>query len=88
MLNNPPPFESSRDREQLKLLEIFHYVMMGLAVGGMAFLAVHYLIMSTAMGAMANNPKFQQQLQQQPGPPFDPALFFRSFVWFYLFMGA
>jgi len=85
---NPPPFQSNRDREQLKLLEIFHYVMMGLAVGGMAFLAVHYLVMSTAMEAMSKDPKFQEQLQQQPGMPFDPALFFRGFVWFYVFMGA
>jgi hypothetical protein len=85
MLQTPPPYASSRDQEQLKLIEIFHYVMMGLAVGGMAFLAVHYLIMSTAMEAMAHDPKFRQQ---QPGMPFDPTMFFRGFVWFYLLMAA
>jgi hypothetical protein len=82
----PPPFESNRDREQLKLLEIFHYVMVGLAVGGMAFVAMHYLVMSTVMESMAKSPKFQQQLKQQGGP--DPTLFFHGFVWFYVFMGA
>jgi hypothetical protein len=88
MSENPPPFQSSRDREQLKLIEIFHYVMIGLAVGGMAFLGMHYLVMSTAMESMSKNPQFQQQLQQQGGLPFDPAMFFRGFIWFYLFMGV
>jgi hypothetical protein len=80
MIQNPPPFESSRDREQLKLLEVFHYVMVGLALGGMAFIYMHYLIMSTAF----SHPWPQQKEQ----PPFDPVEFFRAFRWFYVFMGV
>ena len=80
MISEPPPFESSRDREQLKLLEIFHYVMVGLALGGMAFLFVHYTIMSVAF--LHPWPKQAQQ------PPFDPEEFFRAFRWLYVFMGV
>jgi hypothetical protein len=82
MIQNPPPFESNRDREQLKLLEVFHYVMGGLAVAGTAFLFIHYTIMSTAF----SNPQMWQHMN--PPPPFDPTQFFHAFVWFYLFMGA
>ena len=78
----PPPFISSRDQEQLKLLEIFHYVMLGLAVGGMAFLFIHYTIMSTAF----SNPHMFDNAKQPP--PFDPVQFIHAFVWFYLFIGA
>jgi hypothetical protein len=81
MNETPPPFQSSRDREQLKLLEIFHYVMMGLAAGGMAFLFVHYSMMSMVF----SNPQTWQHAN--PPPPFDPTQFFHAFVWFYLFMG-
>jgi len=80
MIPDPPHFVSSRDREQLKLLEIFHYVMGGLALGGLAFLFVHFTIMS----AVFSDP-WPRQAQQ---PPFEPAAFFRAFRWFYLFMGA
>jgi hypothetical protein len=76
---------SQRDLEQLKLLEIFHYIMVFLAIGGGAFIAVHYMIMSTSMEMMLKDPKFTEQ---RTGPPFDPALFFRGFIWFYLFMAA
>jgi hypothetical protein len=77
----PPPFQSNRDGEQLKLLEIFHYVMAGLATFGIGFIFVHYTIMSVAF----SHPWPQQRGQQ---PPFDPAEFFRAFRWFYVFMGA
>jgi hypothetical protein len=80
MIESPPPFQSSRDTEQLKLLEIFHYVMVGLAFGGMAFIYLHYTIMSVAFAH-----PWPQQTEQ---PPFDPAVFFRAFRWFYVFMGA
>ncbi len=72
--------------EHLKLTEIFHYVMVGLAVGGTAFIAAHYMIMSTAMEAMAKDSKVQQQMAAQGG--MDPSLFFKGFIWFYLFMAA
>jgi len=80
MSPNPPSFVSNRDSDQLKLIEVFHYVMVGLALGGMAFIYMHYLIMSTAF----SHPWPQQKEQ----PPFDPVEFFRAFRWFYLFMGV
>jgi len=76
----PPPFSSSRDQEQLKLLEVFHYVMVGLAVGGMAFFLMHYTVMSVAFS--------HPWPQQKNPPPFDPVAFFHAFRWFYLFMGV
>lgn len=84
-----PPPAPSPDAQHLKLIEIFHYVMCGLAVGGMLFLFLHYMMMSTVF----NNPQImeemrKQQAQQNQTTPFDPALFFHTFVWFYLFMGA
>ena len=38
MTDNPPPIVSNRDREHLKLIEIFHYVLMGLSVLYIAFI--------------------------------------------------
>ncbi len=55
---------------------------MGLAVGGMAFLFVHYMIMSTAF----SNPHIFDNAPQKP--PFDPVQFIHAFVWFYLFFCA
>jgi hypothetical protein len=82
MIDNPPAFPSNRDREQLKLLEIFHYVLMGLSVAYIAFLFVHYMMMSM----MFSNPHLFDNAQQKP--PFDPVQFFHIFIWFYLFAGV
>jgi hypothetical protein len=81
----PPPVPN-RDALHLKVIEIFHYVLAGLAVAGMAFLFVHYTIMSTAF----SNPHVWEQMearQKQP-MPFDPVAFFHAFIWFYIFFGA
>jgi len=82
MIENPPALQSDRDREQLKLLEIFHYVLMGLSVAYLAFLFMHYLIMST----MFSNPHMFDNAKEKA--PFDPVQFFHIFIWFYVFMGA
>lgn len=82
MNENPPTFQSSRDREQLKLLEIFHYVLMGLSVIYCGFLFMHYMIMSTVF----SNPHMFDNAPQKP--PFDPVQFFHIFIWFYIIMGA
>ncbi len=81
----PLPPVPNPNRDHLKLLEVFHYVLALLAILGMVFLAVHYMVMSNMMEIMEKNPKFSQN---QQGPPFDPAVFFRGFIWFYLMMGA
>jgi hypothetical protein len=84
----PPPVPS-QDAQYLKLIEIFHYVMAGLAVAGMAFLFAHYMIMNSVF----TNPQILEQMrkqQEQRGQamPFDPAQFIHAFVWFYALIGA
>ena len=73
------------DRQHLQLLCIFHFVLAGLAVLGMAFLFVHYMMFSTFF----MNPQIWQNAQHgQPGPPFNPQDFFKVFIWFYIFFGV
>jgi hypothetical protein len=88
-MNAAPPPVPSQDAQHLKLIGIFHYVMVGLAVAGMAFLFVHYMVMS----AVFTNPQIleqmrKQQEQQHQAMLFDPAQFIHAFVWFYLLIGA
>ena len=71
-----------RDRDQVKLLAIFHFVFAGLGFLGIGFLGLHYLIMHTVF----SNPEMWKQ-QQHP-PPFSPQEFLNVFVWFYLFGGV
>lgn len=73
--------QQERDRDQLKLLAIFHFVFAGLGFLGMGFLCLHYLIMHTVF----SNPEMWKQQQH---PPFSPQEFMSVFVWFYLFMGV
>lgn len=72
------------DRQQLQLLMIFHFVVAGLALLGVAFLFMHYMILSTVF---MNPQMWQQAQQQQHGPPFNPQVFFGAFRWLYLFFG-
>jgi len=72
------------DRQHLQLLCIFHFVVAGLAVLGMAFLFLHYMMFSTFF----MNPQFWQNGQHgHQAPPFNPQDFFKVFIWFYIFMG-
>ena len=73
-------YQQRRDRKHVKLLAIFHFVFGGLALGGIAFLFVHYSIMHTVF----SNPDMWKS-QQQAMPPKE---FLDAFVWFYLFMGV
>lgn len=70
--------QSRRDDEHLRLLSIFHFVVGGLAVAGIAFLCLHFLIFQFVIA----NPAMWKG---NPNPP--PAEFFQMFVWFYVFMG-
>ena len=84
----PPPVPNN-DREHLKLIEIFHYVIAGLNGVGLGFLFLHYMILHTVF----TNPQVleqmrSQQVQQGQQMPFDPAQFFGLFVWIYVFLGA
>jgi hypothetical protein len=76
--NLPPEYERWRDAEHLKLLSIFHFVVGGLCLVGVAFLFVHFLIFHLVF----MNPAMWQGKQEAP-----PAEFFQIFIWFYVVMG-
>jgi hypothetical protein len=63
------------DAEHVRLLAIFHFVAAGLALMGVAFLAV-YLVIFQAMFA---NPEMWAQAQQE-APPASMLAFFRWFL--------
>lgn len=77
----PPPVPS-KDAEHLRALAICHYVMAGLAVVGLAFLALHYSIMRMVF----MNPKFMEK--PAGDMPLTPAEFMGFFQWFYVFMAV
>jgi hypothetical protein len=67
-----------RDDEHLRLLSIFHFVVGGLAVAGIAFLCLHFLFFYFVFA----NPAMWKGQQNPP-----PEGFFQIFVWVYVFMG-
>jgi hypothetical protein len=71
--------QQRRDLDHLNLASIFHFVFAGLAVLGIAFLAVHYTILHTVF----TNP---EMWKGQKHPP--PKAFFDVFIWMYLFGGV
>ena len=73
--------QKQRDREQVKLLSIFHFIFAGLALLGIVFLCMHYYILHTAF----SNPDLWKT-HKEVFPP--PKAFFDAFIWFYLFMGV
>ena len=82
----PPPilddFQRKRDLEHLNLLAIFHFVLSGLAFLGIGFLAFHY----TLMNVVFSNPDLWKS--PKTPPPFNPAEFWRVFVWLYVVVGV
>ena len=73
-----------KDRENIKLLAIFHFIMSGLSFLGLLFLPMHYAFMNRMMNA----PMMTQPQNGQPAPdPATMASFLDMFVWFYLGMG-
>ena len=83
----PPPLLRDQrvvDRQHLQLLCIFHFVVAGMAVLGMAFLFLHYMMFRTFF----MNPQFWQNAQHpQQAPPFNPQELFNVLVWFYILFG-
>ena len=70
--------QQKRDSEHLRLLSIFHFVVAGIALCGIAFLILHYLIMSNIF----TNPELWKS-QKNATPP--PKAIFEAFVWLYFF---
>jgi len=80
----PPPSTTDErqriiDREHLKLLSIFHFIVAGLALCALGFLFVHYMMMSH----LISNPDLWKNTQNPP-----PKDFFKIFIWFYFFFGV
>jgi hypothetical protein len=69
-----------RDNEHLKILSIFHFIVSGLALLGIGFLAFHYLL----MGTFFQHP--ERWAPQQGGGP--PPEFFRILIFFYVLMAG
>ena len=84
-MQNPPPIPYVRPQEEIdeaniKVLIVFHYVIAGLSVLGLLFLAFHYFMFNTFF----MNPSIWENAEGSP-PPME---FFEIFRWFYLFMAV
>lgn len=77
----PPPIPN-KDAENLRTLAICHYVVSGLSLLGLGFLALHYAIMRMVF----DNPKLWEKAKEPP--PFNPTEFFHLVQWFYLIFGV
>lgn len=73
----PPPFlaqQQKTDRDQIRLLAIFHFITGGLAIFAIGFLILHYLIMSRVFVSGMHGPH---------GPQMPPEVFklMTGFYW-------
>ncbi len=77
-MSTPPPLPRDQrqiDAQHLKLLAIFHFVLAGLAIVGLGFLALHWFVMDSVF----SHPEAWKN--SQSGPP--PEQFLLLFQWFY-----
>lgn len=75
--------QRQKDKEHLKLLSVFHFVLGGLSVLGIGFVCLHYFMMNM----MFSNPKIWEGQGSNP-PPVEILEFFKIFVWFYLLVAV
>jgi hypothetical protein len=84
MLYPTPPFISDdqrrRDRDHIKLLAVFHFVLSGLVAMVMAGLFVHYFFMHYFFS--------RPELWKGNNGVAPPKGFFEIFIWFYIVMGT
>jgi hypothetical protein len=90
-MNNPPPLMRDQrivDREHLRLLAIFHFVVAGLAIVGIGFLFLHYCIFSSffAHPEMWQPKPGPNGTSVPPVPPIPPGLF-DMLKWVYVVLG-
>ena len=78
-LRLPPEYERRRDAEHLHLLSIFHFVVGGFCLVGVAFLVIHFLFFHFVF----MNPAMWKGKQQAPPPEF-----FQMFIVFYIVFGV
>ncbi len=85
-LNPVGEIQRQKDNENLKLLSVFHFVLAGLSLVVMAFIALHYFFMRM----MFTNPAiWEKKAGESAGPP--PEFikeFFEYFVWVYVFSAS
>jgi hypothetical protein len=91
-MNNPPPLmrdQRAVDQDHLNLLAIFHFVVAGMALVGIACLVMHYLLMSTVFSNPHMwEPKPGSTGAPPPPMPFQPKEFLAVFIWFYFIFGG
>ncbi|EEF57491.1 hypothetical protein [Pedosphaera parvula] len=75
-----PEEQTRRDKDQIRLLAIFHFIFSALALLGIPFLFLHYAIMHRVF----SNP----QLFQTPRGPALPRDFLDLLVWMYVVVGV
>jgi hypothetical protein len=78
-LRLPPEYERRRDAEHLDLLSIFHFVVGGFCLAGVAFLVMHFLFFHFIF----MNPAMWKGKQEAPPPEF-----FQMFIVFYIECGV
>jgi hypothetical protein len=69
---------TQQDRDQLKLLAIFHYIFAALGICGLAFMPVHYTMMQRMLS--------MEQTNNSANAP--PEAFLDIFIWIYVAMAA
>jgi hypothetical protein len=69
------------DAGHLQLLSIFHFILAGMAVAGIGFLALHYVLLNSIF----SNPEIWKSPKGGGGPP---AEFFAIFRWVYVVIGV
>jgi hypothetical protein len=66
------------DRDQVRLLAVFHFVSAGLALFGLLFLVAHFMVFNIVMSS-------SKMWEHAKSPP--PQEFFQIFKWFYVVVG-
>jgi hypothetical protein len=82
-MDTPPLISDDRhrkDNDQINLLSIFHFVVSGLALLGMAFLFLHYSLMNHFFS--------HPEMWKGHGGVGPPKGFFEIFIGFYFFIGV
>jgi hypothetical protein len=77
---NPPPLPDP-DAERLRVLAILHYVLAGICLAGILFLALHYALATTVFDEFN---KIGRAAGPMASPPFED--FFGVMQWLYLAM--
>jgi hypothetical protein len=86
MYTSPPvnEIQELQNRQHLKLLAVFHFVLAGLALLGIGFVFLHYMIFST----LFSDPNFWKNMKGAQPPQLSPEKVLEVLKWVYVFFGA